>query len=385
MFKIEELEEILELAKRADDKVMRSVKKFTNEFPDCSFDDYKKVFKRLAMGKTIDELIEKYREHQYEIGQKMAREEMESMKTVFMMKDLKDEMLHDLRYGKEKGSSTYIDKLDNAWTWRLGEFNIWTGYVNEGKSLFLRFLALVKAIKDQWKFAFYAPEDFPAKEFFDDIIHTASGYSTDKDQDNFIREELYIQMMKRLNPYFYFVYVRPPKNTIINIMKEFVPLIHDNGVKVCIIDPLIKVKRPKEFMNADDKYAGYATTLATDFSRMHNISLHLVMHQLTPRLQENGLYAPPTYYNIKGGGTWADGSDNVNAVQRPLYARDKIDAEVIFSAMKIKKQKLVGIPQNITYAFDRRKNRYVDFNTRKDIFDFDGHLRVPRMGLLWNT
>lgn len=380
MFKIEQLESLLDLAKNSNEDVIRGSKKFAKEFPAASFEDYMKMFEALVKGKSVDKVMDRYRLHQIEVGHDLAKEDY---KRVLTMEDCIDDMRYDLKNGKEKGSTTHIEDLDEAWTWRLNEFNIWTGYVNEGKSLFLRFICLVKAIMDKWKFAFYAPEDFPAKEFFDDILHTASGYSTDKDNDNFINERLYNQMFEKLKNYLYFVYLRPPKNNIINIFKEFIPLIKEEGVKGCIVDPLIKVARPKEFMNADDKYAGYVTTLATDFSRQMNISLHMVLHQLTPRLQETGVYAPVTYYNIKGGGTWADGSDNVLGLQRPYYARDKFDDEVIFSSMKIKKQKLVGLPQNIKFRFNRKTNRFINYDTRRELFDFDTELNVGRMQFLF--
>lgn len=302
---------------------------------------------------------------------------------VVMMSDKIEIMKEALIKGKEKGTTTYIPELDQAWTWRLREFNIWTGYSNEGKSLFLRFICLIKSIMDGWKFAFYAPEDYPAEEFFDDIIHTASGYSTDKDNLNFIRTELYVLMYERLKELFYFVYIKPPKNTLIRVLQSFIPLIEENGVKGCIIDPIIKLARPKEYMNADDKYAAYVTTLCTDFCRQFNVSLNLVMHQLTPRLQENGLYPKPTMYNIKGGGTWTDGTDNILALWRPTYARDKMDDEVKFTSHKIKKQKLVGIPQDVDFRFNRKTNRYTNFNSNKDIFDFDTNLRIPRAQLLF--
>lgn len=310
---------------------------------------------------------------------------------IYTMDDCIDEMREDLVKGKEKGTSTYIAggqgdnswSLDNAWTWKLKEFNLWTGYTNEGKSQFIRYMSLIKAIVEGWKFAFYAPEDYPPKEFFDDLIHTASGYSTDKDNPNFIRRELYDQMYNRLKDLFYFVYIHPPKNTLNTVLKSFIPLIEEKGVKACIIDPLIKISRPPEYMNADDKYALHVTTLATHFSRKHNISLHLVMHQLGGKKQENGLFSKPSYYGIKGGGTWADGSDNVLEIWRPLYARDKEDTEVMFIADKIKKQKLVGVPQDIKIRFDPRTNRYVDWESKLDLFPFDEHLRVPRMKLMF--
>lgn len=307
---------------------------------------------------------------------------------ILTMDDCYDEMIHDLENGKEKGSSTYVEGLDDAWTWRMGEFNIWTGYSNEGKSQFLRFLSLIKALEEQragntWRFAFYAPEDYPAKEFFDDLIHTASGRSTDKDNPLFIGPELYKQTYDKIKDFFYFNYLRPPRNSLVRVLKSFVPLIKERDVKVCVVDPIIKVARPAKYLNADDKYAAYVTTLATDFTRAYNVSLHLVMHQVTPAIQENNLHPKPSMYRIKGGGTWADGTDNIMSIQRPMYAVDKVDDEVKFTSQKIKKQKLVGIPQEFQMRFDRKTNRYVKFSDGKDLYNFDGVLKNPGIRLLF--
>lgn len=374
MFK--ELEEFIDLAKSCTPDVLRLCDEFAFEYPEANFDDYRKVFKALINGYSYEKIVQHYAQEQAEKGRDIARSDLT---TVLTMEDCLSEMLHDLKHGKQKGSTTHIELFDQAWTWRLGEFNIWTGYTNEGKSLFLRFLALVKAIMDKWRFAFYAPEDYPATEFFDDLIHMASGRSTDRDHPNCIKEATYLDVYNKIKDYFFFVYLRPPDNTLINILTEFSRLKDEEGISAAIIDPIIKVQRPKEFMNADDKYAGYVTTLATDFARTTNLSLHMVMHQLTPRLQENGLYPKPSYYNIKGGGTWVDGTDNVLAIQRPVYARDKLDSEVLFTSQKIKKQKLVGLPQEIAIRFDRKTNRYVDHSTMKDLFDFREKLGVTQL------
>jgi hypothetical protein len=106
----------------------------------------------------------------------------------------KESMLNAFRKGKESGSKTYLKEIDSVtingsqnkmWSWRLGEFNIWTGYNNEGKSQFLIFLCVLKAINEGWKFAFFSPENYPPDEFFDDIIHTVTGKSTDRHYKNF--------------------------------------------------------------------------------------------------------------------------------------------------------------------------------------------------------
>lgn len=290
---------------------------------------------------------------------------------IFSPEDCLDDMLYDLEHGKEKGSTTYIKDIDMCWTWRKGEFNIWTGYSNEGKSLFLRYLAIIKAIMAGWKFIFCAPEDFPPKEFFDDMIHTLSGLPTDPSNPNCIDRDLYLDMYTRIKDSFLFLYVNPPGNTIKGTLVEFEKALGDFKADAIVIDPLIKFARPKDMSERDDIYAAYITTIFTDFARLHNLSTHLVMHQLTPRILETGYYAKPSMYSIKGGGTWSDGTDNILSVWRPTYAKDKLSTEVIFASQKIKKQKLVGIPQDFKMKFDRRSNRYTDFITNRDLFDFD--------------
>jgi twinkle protein len=376
---IKEFIEFIELAENSSPYIIAQCRQFSDEFPNAEFIDYKRVFKALVKGFSYETIVDKYQREQVKLGMDIAKRELFS---VLKMEDCIEDMISDLKKGKEKGTPTYIKGLDEAWTWRRGEFNIWTGYTNEGKSQFLRFLCLVKCIVEKTRVAFYAPEDFPAKEFFDDLIHTASGRSTDKYNPlGCIKESTYRRIYNSIKDYFYFVYIRPPENTLINVLKEFEKLIETEEVTVCVIDPIIKINRPKEFMNADDKYAGYVTTLCTDFARQTNISLHLVMHQLTPRMQDNGYFPKPSYYTIKGGGTWGDGTDNILSIQRPVYAKDKIDDQVIFTSQKIKKQKLVGVPMELRFRFDRKKNRYTNFETRRDLFEFSEYFSNPQLEL----
>lgn len=290
---------------------------------------------------------------------------------VYTIEDCLPDMLNELENGKKKGSTTYNDKIDQCWTWRKEEFNIWTGYANEGKSLFVKQLCMPKALKEDWKFAFCSPEDYPPTEFFDDMIHTLSGLSTDKDRRHVIKKDLYIKIAQRIMKNFYFVYVNPPNNTIKGVLEEFRKLHERVGLDGCIIDPLLKFSRPKGFSDRDDIYASYIGSISVDFARKTQTSLHLVMHQVTPSKDDAKKYPEPSMYSMKGGGSWADGCDNVLSVWRPHYANDKQDDEVQFASQKIKKQKLVGLPQRLKIRFNRVSNRYIDYVTGLPIFDFD--------------
>lgn len=289
---------------------------------------------------------------------------------IITIEDCKAEMLKDLTTGQEKGTTTYYGDFDNAWSWKKGEVNIWSGYANEGKSLFIKQLCLIKALAEDKKFVFCSPEDYPPKSFYDDLIHTLSGKTTDIGKYGAITVPEYEKCMEIIKDSIVFLHLKYPNNSIPDVLKEVEEYHKQNEVFGLIIDPIMKFSRTPEAPIRDDLYAGYLTTLLTEFAREHNISLHLVMHQLTPRKEDNGLYPKPSMYQVKSGGSFADGVDNLLFVWRPNYAKDKLDPSVTIGSLKVKKQKLVGIPQDFTILFDRKTNRYINGNN-KPIFDFD--------------
>lgn len=298
---------------------------------------------------------------------------------LFTPEDCLPDMLKSLREGKVKGTTTYNEELDKCWTWRQQEANIWTGYSNEGKSLFLKQLALIKALKDDKKFVFCSPEDFPPDEFYDDLIHTLVGKTTDKNNLNqkVVSEEFYMAAYEMIKKHFFFLYIEPPDNTIKGVLERFKEICAKHEIFGCVIDPILKFARPKLMSDRDDIYASYIGSICVDFCRQTNTSFHLVMHQLTPQKEIGASrYPEPSMYKVKGGGSWADGFDNILSVWRPDYYADKLSTNVQFASQKIKKQKLVGIPQKIALNFDRKTNRYMmpmDETTgyAKDLFDFD--------------
>lgn len=291
----------------------------------------------------------------------------------------RDSMLQNFRKGKEAGSKTYVRDMDHInsggiqnklWSWKSGEFNLWTGYNNEGKSQFLIFLCVLKAINEGWKFAFFSPENYPPDEFFDDIIHTILGKSTDRAYKNFdVNEEEYLRAFDMVKDNFFFVYPetdKMPDFRIEQIESVFEYLIFEKDVKAVIVDPYIKIRHEMSAGEPEHLYASRFMMDRINFTRKNNVSYHLVMHQTTPRKEKDGNYPPPSLYQIKGGGTFADSTDNSISVWRPNRATDPNDTSVIIKTDKIKKQKLVGIPFEITIDFNRKRNRYIG----KDGFDY---------------
>jgi twinkle protein len=136
-------------------------------------------------------------------------------------------------------------------------------------------------------------------------------------------------------------------------------LIRAKGIRALIIDPYNTIEHKMKAGEREDLYISRFMSELKRFSIDNDISIQLIAHQVTPTKDSNGKYIRPDVNKIKGGGTFADKADNVLYVWRPERALDFSSTSVVFGSQKIKKQKLVGIPQDIVNIdFKRKTNRY---------------------------
>lgn len=284
---------------------------------------------------------------------------MSTDKGYIRVKDVRDEMVNILEKGEEMGQTTYFKAIDPIWKWRRKEVTIWTGYGGEGKTEFLRFLCLIKAIMDGSKFAFFCPENYPAPLFFSELAHAFVGLSPYYHHTyNKMDIKTLYEAIDFLHEHFFFVYPKEA-HTLENVQKEFVHLIEEFGIYGTIIDPYLKLYHKHE---PGETEAGYVSRFMSEmerFSRQHNISSHLVAHQLTATKKENSDdYHKPDIYRIKGGGNFADGTDNAIIVWRPFRRSEPQNPTVIIESQKIKRHDLVGIPDKVELTFRLTEKRY---------------------------
>lgn len=283
---------------------------------------------------------------------------------IFEVDDVVESMLDGFENGQERGTTTYIPQVDKAWTWRSGEVNIWTGYQNEGKSLFLNQLATIKAFHDGWKFGVFSPENMPMKDFFNDIVEMYIGKSADPYyKNNQMTKDEYLEAINFVKRHFFLIY--PKKNfNLDSIFERAKFLVKTKGIRSLIIDPYNTVQHKMLRGEREDLYISRFMSELKRFAVDHKISVNLVAHQVTPMKDESGRYYKPDVNRIKGGGTFSDKADNVMFVWRPNRALDFSNTSVIFGSQKIKKQKLVGIPQDV---------EGIDFNIREQRYYFNGY------------
>lgn len=280
--------------------------------------------------------------------------------------DIAEKLEGYLINGRPKGTTTYYKSIDPHWKWRLGEYNIWSGYNNEGKTTLLNELCICKAIAEGTKFAMFSPENMPREDFYGELAEVYTGKSLDKDRGNVMTLKELKDAEAFLREHFHLVYPTKANFTMQNIENGFEWYVANRGVQVCIVDPYMKVRSDQRSSEGEHNYIARFLAERIDFCRTTNISYHLVAHQTTPTKDQEGNYPDPDLYKIKGGGSFADGADNVLMVSRPWRGSDSSSTAANFTSKKIKKQKLVGHPGTARLDYDRRSGRYYEMDPKTE-------------------
>lgn len=277
---------------------------------------------------------------------------------IFEVADVASNMRETFFYGKVRGSTTYINKLDKHFTHRKGEVTLVTGYNNEGKSNFLYHLLMRKAKNTGEKVAAFMPENLPIEDCFDDFAHNYAGMSTDPYYKNQMPVELYDEALEFINNHF-FVIDPPDDYTIDTILEKAVFLIKRKGIHTLVLDPYNQIETTLSEKLEHLAISKFMTKLKR-FAIKYNIAIFLVAHQVTPNIAGRTDYPEPNKYSIKGGGTFADKADNVIIIWRPNMLSDPSSPLVLVIVQKIKKQRLVGIPGRIEMFYSPKKNQYFE-------------------------
>lgn len=279
---------------------------------------------------------------------------------VFTAEDSEDQLYDYWERGLPKGTTTYFPSIDQHWKWRA-DVNLVTGYNNEGKTLMMLQLAIVKAKREGWKFAIFSPENLPQAELWEDMAHTYIGKTMDKagGRNRMTKAELgdAIDFLKS-----HFFLVSPDEGSSPDLLLEkFAHLVHTKGIRGVIIDPYNQIEHRMDLGETEHLYASRFMSMLKKFQIQYNVCVLLVMHMITPRNTATGEnYAEPSKYGIKGGGTFSDKADNVIIVWRPHARTDPQDPTVMFKSDKIKKVKLTGVLGSKLLSYDYRSNRYID-------------------------
>lgn len=275
-----------------------------------------------------------------------------------------NEMLEEYDQGEITGVKIDGLELSDYYSILDGEITLWSGYPSDGKSTFVRWLSVLYSIQKGYKWAFYAPEDYPSNYFYKDLCKMYLGKQIDKKYKNRATKEEYLSAMNWIKDHFYYVYPEVDKNGIsvlptneyINDKIRYLKLQY--GVDSYVKDPWNKIHSEKGFLR-DDEYLIQELSKEKSFARDYRACWY-VAHPKAPVKGKDGKINAPSRYDLSGGAMWNNAMDNIILIYRPNRQVDPRDPLVEIIIEKIKKKMITGNEGKVTMSFDRDKNRYID-------------------------
>lgn len=305
-------------------------------------------------------------------------------KDIIKLESVKKSMLEGFVTGKAKGKTTYFKEFDNHWKWRRKELTFVSGISNMGKSTFILQLALLRALKEGEKFGIFSPEQDPADDLYNDLIHMLVGKSTEPDHHNQMSMIEYEKAMEFIGNHFFYVHPSDASPTPDYINKCFEVLIDKYNIDGCITDPFNQLDNDWRKFNRDDLYISEFLGKEKRFAQVHNVYKIIVGHPVGGKLKKDsqGDYEKPNIYDYAGGSMWANKCDNILLYHRPYASSNPQHTLCQWISQKIKKRKLVGVPGTLDIYFDVMQNRFKDENgnspfEKTEEFDFSDVEDIP--------
>jgi hypothetical protein len=283
-------------------------------------------------------------------------------KDIIYLDNVKQSMFDGFKTGKSKGSTTYFETFDNHWTWRRKELTYLGGIGNMGKTIMWINLCVLKAKYDGWKFAVFSPEQDPPDDFYNDLIHTYVGKSTEPFHKNQMTDMEYKEAMRFIEKHFFYIFPEDASPTPEYINSCFEYTIKKHKVDCCIIDPFNQLDNDWRKFGRDDLYISEFLSKNKRFSQDYNIAYLIAGHPNSSLELVNGNYSMPTVYKYAGGAMWNNKCDNILCYHRPYAITEPTNTECFFVSQKIKKRKLTGVPGQVIMNFDIKTNRFSDIN-----------------------
>lgn len=255
---------------------------------------------------------------------------------IYYLEDVFPTMLESFKRGVQLAPTTRFGETDDYFRWKKGDINLIVGYGTHGKTTYWLQMMLTKSIYDGWKWAIFSPENFPANDFYDDLVEMYSGKWLDK-----MTEKEYVDACGFINDHIFYVY---PENEhdLENIHEKFRYLILKKGVDGVMIDPFNQLDKTQKTFERDDQYLSVVLKDIKRFALLNSVSYNIISHPKNPTYEKGKSLPVVDMYDIAGGAMWGNKCDQIISYYRPNFHLDKNDPNVEVHIHKIKRKRTGG-------------------------------------------
>lgn len=271
---------------------------------------------------------------------------------VYEMGDIFPSMLENFRNGVPIAPTTHFPKTDDYWRWKKGDICLFTGYANWGKTFYVLQMMLTKSIWAGWKWAVFCPENYPANDFYDDLVEMYVGKWLRE-----MTENEYSEACHFIGNHIYYVYPED-SHDIHSIHEKFRYLVMKRGVDGVLIDPFNQLDHNQKGYQREDQYLSEVLKDMKRFALLNAVVYCIVAHPKNPNYQEGKVLPVVDMYDISGGAMWGNKADLIVSYHRPRFHEDKNSTEVQVYVQKLKRKRTGGQLGDFALNLNWKKKRY---------------------------
>jgi AAA15 family ATPase/GTPase len=271
---------------------------------------------------------------------------------------VKNALVEVRKTGYLRGKSTGWKILDKYYSVIKGQFTVITGYPSSGKSEVIDALMMNMAMLDNWKFAVFAPENYPVVMHYHKLVEKYIGLPmTGPDK---MSDENLEKAVSFIDKHFYFIDAGEEEITLDSILEKTKELIRDKKIDGLCIDPWNEIELDKPASLSTTEFIGKCLRISRKFARANNIHLWIVAHPIKPVKDKDGNYPVPDLYSIEGSAHWRNKSDNGICVYRD-FATD----EIFINIQKIK-YRYCGKLGSVIFKYNNSCGRYYEIGEKEE-------------------
>lgn len=293
------------------------------------------------------------------------------------------------------GDTCHIEQLKNVFAWMRGFINGWYGWPNDGKSLMLDYLSVLKAKHSRWKSCMFKPENMDtiiddkkrvhikANRIYKNLAWTLTGKTWNKSFA--IQHKCPLMTAQEEEEALFiiseFIYIIYPKDRKWNTFKEECLYMYEKfGIDNFVLDPWYTIKLDSG--ERDDYRLQQAFTEAKEVAMLTNSVFNIVGHpkNLTEVKNKDGSFKIVNQFMILGGSPWDTVMDGQYSIYRPKRHEPgkSNDPTVNFINLKQRDGEIVGVERG------EYNNIFLERTMRQYYFDYvnpmNGSLHHSRVG-----
>jgi twinkle protein len=273
---------------------------------------------------------------------------------IYYVDDIFSSMLQNFEKGVQLAPETHFGEMDQYFRWKKGEINLFVGWANHGKTTLVLQMMLTKSFFDGWKWGIFSPENYPATDFYDDLIEMYAGKWLDQ-----MNKQEYTDAAYFIDKHIFYVYP-DDGHDIHSINEKFRYLVMKKGIDGVLVDPFNQLDHIQKPYQREDQYLSETLKDVKRFALLNCVSYNIVAHPVKQQKDSDKSLPPVDMYDISGGSMWANKSDNIISYYRPNHHIDKTSPEVKIFIQKLKRRRTGGKPGDFEMRMNWAVKRFVD-------------------------